>query len=147
MFHISIWGGLVLCLGDVSPPKTPWRRDWVEYGLPLARDRSDGWLSIKNWIVHITLWMRLIRMMVERMKSLFLTSALAGKYDLREHKTVHFSIHPRGKRKILPNLLICQSFFNRSHRQTDCFRVPSKTTTSIYSYITFIYEIKNCSWS
>ena len=22
------WGGLELCLGGLSPPKPPWRRDW-----------------------------------------------------------------------------------------------------------------------
>jgi len=30
VFHISIWEGWELCLGGLSPPKTPWRRDCAE---------------------------------------------------------------------------------------------------------------------
>jgi len=28
VFHISIWGGLVLCLGGWAHQSPPWRRDW-----------------------------------------------------------------------------------------------------------------------
>jgi len=30
MFHISQWGGLELCFGELSPPNPPWRLNWLQ---------------------------------------------------------------------------------------------------------------------
>jgi len=37
VFHISIWGGLVLCLGGAKPTKaSPWRGAGPDDGFPSA---------------------------------------------------------------------------------------------------------------
>jgi len=47
VFHTSIWEGLELCLGGLSPPKPPVATELVHCGSPTANSRtSDAEIAI-----------------------------------------------------------------------------------------------------
>ena len=49
MFHISIWGGLELCLGT-KPKAPPWRRDWWIFEVSRKAFRISGSGSRLKWV-------------------------------------------------------------------------------------------------
>jgi len=49
-FHMSIWGGLALCLGGLSPPKPPPRGDGTATGVP------RNFYSLENCATFKKVW-------------------------------------------------------------------------------------------
>jgi len=45
------WGGLELCMGGISPPQPPWRRDWVD--MPKLKNRYADEVDLSDLPVEI----------------------------------------------------------------------------------------------